>query len=256
MVWRAIALLMMVVSYAAAQEVLPLATGEWPPYNSSQMAGGGVHTEIVVAVVNEMGMVPQYTFHPWKRVEKLLEQGMVFGAFSYTSNPQRAARFDFTKPFAVSTTQFFYFKPNTPAINWKNWEDLKPYRLAGVLGYSYLPNMRASGATVIEVTSDAQLIPLLRAGRADFVALDSVNGWLEINKHFAAEVGQFGTLEKTLHSDSPSFVMVSRQYPDYQRLIDRFNDALDRIRRNGGYDAILMKHGLDPTAIATSTLGD
>jgi polar amino acid transport system substrate-binding protein len=57
------------------------------------------------------------------------------------------------------------------------------------------------------------------------------------------EVEKFFTLEKPLHVGA-NYLMTSKQYPDGQNLLARFNAALKTIQENGVYQHIADQHGL------------
>ncbi len=233
-----------------AQEELPLATGEWPPYTSENLEGYGFFTELMTAIVHKMGMKPTYHFYPWKRAEEVTRHGKVFGAFPYAVTKERKQHFDFSDLIMKNRTLFFYHKKHLKKkIEINTLEDLKPYRTGGVLGYNYVPVFAEAGLNVDYVVADEQNVKKLYLNRIDIAVLDTILGWHLIQKLYPNESDVFGTSETTLGAMVPSlqdgsYLMISRSYPNAEQLRDRFNQALQRIKESGTCRAIFKKYGI------------
>jgi polar amino acid transport system substrate-binding protein len=222
---------------------LPILTGEWPPYASESMTGYGLQVEIVSAVFKEMGEDPHYRFLPWPRGEYELSQGEAFASFPYAYTEKRALNFNFSDVIFITDSVLFFYKGNLKKFSYQILEDLKDYRIAGVLGYTHEHKFRNAGLHKISlVRLDEQLIPMLGKGNVDLVVMDRVNGWLEIKKHFANKIDQFGTLDRPFSNASESRLMISRDYPNHELLRIRFNEALKKIKNNGKYKAIVSRY--------------
>jgi polar amino acid transport system substrate-binding protein len=240
------AMLVGTITAFAGEEKLPLATGEWPPYTSQNLVGYGFITEIVSAVVHEMGMKPEYRFYPWKRAEVLTGSGKFFGAFPYAVTEERQKEFDFSEIILENRSVFFYYKPHMEQPpKWKTLEDLRPYRIGGVYGYSYVPAFTKAGLNVKYVTKDEHNVKKLRSGRLDLFAMDTAVGLTLSKQLYPQELEMFGILDPPL-STGNSHLMISRTYPDSGLLRDRFNQALQRVRDKGAYQSILEKYGIRP----------
>lgn len=231
-----------VPSYTEVSKDLPLITGEWPPYTSESVVGHGLHAEIVSAVIKQMGEVPAYQFLPWIRGEDDLRRGKAFASFPYRYTASRAAEFNFSDEIFFTDTVFFYNKENIDKFSFQSFEDLKAYSIGGVLGFSYVELLNKAGLKKLSwVHLDSQLIPMLGNHHVDLVAMDRVNGWLEIQKYFPNKVDQFGVLDKPVAKASDSRLMISRKYPNHESLRLRFNKALKELKANGEYDSIVNR---------------
>lgn len=98
---------MPVQSACAEGPVVPLVTGEWPPYVSQALPGQGPITEVVVTALAAVGCRASVQFAPWKRCEWMLAEGKAFGAFPYVRNAAREKTFAFSKAFARFEDSFF-----------------------------------------------------------------------------------------------------------------------------------------------------
>jgi len=225
--------------HAAEDHILPLATGEYPPYSSSDVAGYGVMTEIVSAAVKEMGMEPKYGFYPWKRCEFVVKKGEVWAAFPYGYTKERKENFLFSDVLLVTSTQFFYSKRHYKGLmDWKVIEDLKPLSIEGTNGYYYENEFKRAGLNLTYSNKEEVGIRKLRHGRVDLFITDELVGWHLIRKQFPREVGDFDVLPKA-HETSGNYLMISRDYPNSKELLSKFNFALRSIKKRGVVDQIL-----------------
>jgi len=230
--------------YSNAAQKVVLATGEWAPYTSEKMAGGGFFTEIVTAVFKEAGIEVEYKYYPWLRCESEAKAGTAFAAFPYIITPERKKIFDFTDGIYASKARFFYMKNKiTTDVKWEKYEDLKNYKIAGTLGYWYVKSFEKAGLKPDYANDDTASMKKLQAGRVDLFPTDELVGWGIIKKEFPGEVSNFGVVKKPLNVDN-LMLMVSRSYPDSAAIKVKVNAALKRIKEKGIYSAILKKYGM------------
>lgn len=227
-----------------AQNTIKMATGEYEPYTSSEMSGGGFFTEIVTAACEEVNVKVEYDFYPWKRCEKLLETGGVFAIFPYVKTEEREKNFLFTDVVTHSTGKFFYLKSKFPSgIKYTDLKDLKKYTIGGTLGYWYEDLFKKNNLNVEYVSEDLLNIKKLEQGRIDLIVADELMGWRLIQSTFKNKQNEFATLEKPLNQ-SDFFMMVSKKYPNSNSILKKINDGLAIIKKNGVYKKILKKYGI------------
>ncbi len=233
-------------STGMAETTLIIATGEYPPYISERPEDSFL-TDIFHEIGKEMGVTFTFKFLPWKRCEFAVEGLDVWGAIPYSRNPEREQKFYFSDYLYVGQTLFFAYSPDgrKPQISYTELTDLKDYRIGGVIGYYYETWFRDAGLNVEYVASEEQNFRKLQAGRIDLFPVGEGTGWYRIKALFPPEeVGKFFTLTKPLRAGGGDFLMTSKQYPDTQNLLTRFNFALKTIKDNGFYQKILDQHGV------------
>lgn len=212
-----------------SQDVV-MVTGEWKPFTSQSMENQGTFTEIVTAVAKKMGVRPHYRFLPWKRCEYALLNKEALAAFPYAYNQERARHFEFSDEVAVSLTRFFYYKKTMDEFSWHTLDDLKPYRIGGVIGYFYEEEFERAGLNVEYTSKELLNLKKLISGRIDLFPVNEWVGWDLIRRHFPEEREQFGVLDKP-HSIQGLCLMVRKDDPASMAFLDRFNHALKRIRK-------------------------
>lgn len=219
---------------AANAQTLKIATGEWIPFTSASMAHFGEFTERVTIVLNEMGAEPDYLFYPWGRCFDSVEKSRVWAAFPYSYTPERAQKVWFSDMLSCSKTVFFYYdkKGTTQRYHFERIEDLKPYRIGGVIGYFYEELFRRAGLRIDYVNKEINAMEKLKMGRIDLVPVNERVGWSLIRKHFPGEVNKFKTIANPLNV-SPLRLIVSKDYPGSKELLERFNEAVQQCIQKG-----------------------
>ncbi len=223
-----------------------LTTGDWPPYVFETGNDKGPMGDIVMAAFKEVGITSKIVFYPWKRAEDEVRQGKALAAFPYATTDERKKEFDFSDPMYVVKAKFFYHKKYHPAgMPFEKLEDLRNFKIGGLLGSWYEPYFKNAGLQVEYVKAMDQNIQKLALGRIDLTVEEENSTWYLIRKLYPSETNQFATLEKTL--EQPGVVndlslMVSRSYPNSAELLKQFNTGLAAIRANGTFKQILEKH--------------
>lgn len=223
------------------------ATGEYRPYTSESMPNLGATTELVTAICNAAGIVPEYVFVPWKRAELNLANGLVFGAFPYSANPERKQQFDFSDPLYVVSNALVYYEGNARVRALKGDEalpDLKQYKFGVIAGSFAEPQLKQLGIGYNTVTTVDQLVQMLELGRFDIYIDDEATIFDAVNRLFPADAAKFRALATPFGARTPNGVMVSRSYPNSAGILQRFNEGLAKIKKTGEYDKILAKYYL------------
>ncbi len=222
-----------------------IATGDYPPFTSETMDGKGFFSEIVTAAFKEMGEEVSYSFFPWKRCESVVQKGDFFAAIPYSKSEEREKIFDFSDIGHVSEELLFYYAPQNDlsSFNYTKYSDLKPYKIAGMLGYYYIEAMKKEGLKLDNTPNEIAAFKKLIGGRVDLIPIDKTTGMTLIKENFPNELANIKTVKNPLGA-SYSLLMISRKYPDAKALTEKFNMGLKKIQENGIYDAILKKHNL------------
>ena len=145
---------------AMAGETICIANGEWPPYQSETLKQGGVASHIVTEAFAYSDIKVVYHYLPWKRGFEKVRKGKCHGAFLWTKSKEREKDFLFSDTFIQGKSVLFHLK--TLPLVWNNVEDLKKYRIGGVVGYRYGDEIdkadRSGEITIHRATEDKQTI--------------------------------------------------------------------------------------------------
>ncbi|MCX4028404.1 transporter substrate-binding domain-containing protein [Endozoicomonas sp. SM1973] len=222
-----------------AKENLILAGGEWPPYVSKELNHYGVTPRIITEIFSSFGVKVQYQFHPWSRSLEAARQGIVDGTFLWYKTPEREKDFYYSKyPIGHITFVFFHLK-STP-FTWKNYSDLRGYRIGATISYHYgeqfIQEEKKGKLQVIRVKSDEQNLKMLLKERIDIFPHDLSVGYFEINKIFPrSTVHMFTNHPQPLKKEN-TYLLLSKQNKNNKQLIKLFSDALYKFTQAGKYE--------------------
>ncbi len=85
---------------------------------------------------------------------------------------------------------------------------------------------------------------MLNASRTDFVIENQTVGYYTINKAFPDQKDKFKVLSKYYGETTSNALLVSRDFPDSKKILERFNQGLEKIKANGTYDKIIKKYNM------------
>lgn len=241
---RVLAILLCILLPAhAADTVLRLSNGEWPPYFSETMRHYGAGSRIVSEAFASEGVRVGYGFFPWNRSLLLAEQGVWDGTLLWLRNEERERNFYLSEPVIDSGYVLFYRVGER--FDWQSLSDLKPYRIGGTLGYDYGATFTAaerSGELRVErAGSDEVNFRKLLAGHIDIFPMDKTVGYYMLHLHFpAVEVARLTHHGKPLRAD-PLYLLLSKKNPANRELMQRFNRGLRKLQASGKVERYLQE---------------
>lgn len=232
------------VSTGKTETTLVIVTGEIPPMISEQLDQSFL-TAVFRVVEQEMGVKFVFRFVPWKRCEEAIEELSAWGAIPYVHTPEREKKFDFSNRLFNTASELFGYSADgkRKVFSYTILDELKHYRIGGVIGYWYVQKFHEAGIDLELVATEEQNIKKLQIGRIDFTPIDVTAGWYFINRLFPKERDKFFTLAPPLLVKD-SFLMTSKQYPETQRLLSDFNAAMQKIKDNGMFQQLMKKYGV------------
>ncbi len=142
------------------------------------------------------------------------------------------------------TKSLFCLKESGVVKKWNNLEELKKYRIGGTIGYWYTELFSAKGLNVEYVASDEQNFMKLYSKRVDIVPTDEVVGNYIIEKLYSEEKEKFDIMDGVLNR-SELRIMVSKKYPNYKQILEKFNNGIKKIKDNGKYNKIMEKYKIN-----------
>ncbi|RCK37820.1 ABC transporter substrate-binding protein [Thalassospira profundimaris] len=233
-----------------ADHVLVITTNIYPPY---------VHEDVdhsfLPALFFEIGKIMGISFdiriQPWKRGEQSVSDLEAWGTFPYTRNNERKITYSFSDPLYFSDSRFFAYRnpSKTPHVQppetYEELTDLRRWSIGGIQGYYYEPLFAETGIEADYALSEKQNFERLQLGRIDLFPAATTVGWYLVRELFPPEIAaNFYTLDPPLSARGALHLMTSKDYPDNDILLAKFNAALAEIRQNGIYTQLVDKFGL------------
>lgn len=227
---------------AAQAQTIKFVTGNnYFPYSHERMAGGGLATVYVRAVVEAMGITPEFEFMGWDDGYQAALEGRYVGTFPYIHSDERNDQFYFSDPiFAV-----------------------RPYIFTTARKYGGVGPLKSlNGATLCMPKGwavDGYLQELLDAGKIKVLTGNSVLGCFkalrEGHVHAISIDRRLGTIaartvdqlywyiaERMIDESNPHYLIVSRRVPNGRAWLDKFNETLNRLQTDGVMYDITSKY--------------
>lgn len=221
-----------------------IVTEELPPYNMTQ--GGrltGMSTEVVQAVLKEIGLQASIQSMPWARAYDIALNSENVLIYSITRTAQREKLFKWVG--VIAPMHWYLYSTPGSNIQLKNLNDARKYQIATVkedAGEQYLVTKGFTvGKNLQSNNKYAYNYEKFKLGRVDL--------WISIELNALYLIRQAGddparmvvrTLSlPDLGGDDGLNMAFSLKTPD--AVVARFRKGLESIRTNGTYDAIAKK---------------
>lgn len=204
----------------------------FPPYNYSfNGTRTGIDTEIVNAMLKELGVTPVHRPLSWSEVVQSMDNNTADVGFQFIASPARFAQYNMIGPFRTGTTVVMVRKDSE--ITFDRLEDLAPYRVGVVDGFSYAADFDA--ATFLDkIPSSSNVVNFRRLilGRVDVIVGD-----LHVLTYMARQDGRLKdvkVLAKPL-GIVPRYIALPKMRKEKA---ERLQAAFVRLRDNGTIDRI------------------
>lgn len=234
---------------AAAEDAVAnpvrISTGEWTPYISDSLPGGGPVLQVVREALAAEGLDADFEFTVWNRGLKLAEAGRYHASAVWGPSKDRESGFLFSDPVVESPLVFFHLKDAD--FDWSSYDDLAGLRVGTVLGNEYTPGFETARAadvfTAIDSPSETIALRNLFLGRVDVVPMNVVAGYGVAQKAAPDDVPRL-THHQTPLRKSSYHLLISRAAPAAESLRTRFNAGLRRLKAEGRLQALYESLGL------------
>jgi len=225
----------------SADEAITLAIGEWAPYTSEKDINGKMSEVIVSEAFKLVNIIVKLKYYPWKRSYKMTTQGDVAGTFPWFLHDKRKMETIYNKEPLVSELEVI-FHLNTLDFQWDDFSDIKKYSVGGTIGYNHNLILAKHGIKTQQVKSDLLNFKKLLNGRIDLFPASYNVGYYIINKSFKPEIAAKFTYQPKPIQEGKLFVLFSKAIPNGQRLADKLDMGLKKMKASGLYDQILTNY--------------
>jgi len=208
-----------------------------PPYNFIDESGDevGLDTEIVRAVMEEIGIDLEIDTVSWVQVMNLLDSNKVDFGYQFVGKPERFEKYNMVGPFRYGRTVFVVRK-DSDITTYKDLKDLKDYKIGIVKGYAYTSEFdSAEYLTKVENNNNDDLIQSLVNGSVDIIVGD-MQTLIYIARN-QENYGDIRFIDKVLRVVA-RYVAFSKNRT-YEAA--KFEDGLEAIKKKGICDKILME---------------
>jgi polar amino acid transport system substrate-binding protein len=227
-----ISLLMVLNSQQLYAREISMLTVEWAPHYGSELPEKGLTTAFKAA-----GHSSDVDFIPWARALKEVEEGksdIVMGAYH---SQDREEKYIFSDPIYFLELGLIA-RPGLGISRYDSLRDLTPYSIGISRGFANSEEFDAADYLDKQVATFPNLnIRKLFRGRIDMAVMNFDLFRYEAKKEgFCISNVEF--MEPPLETHG-LYLMASRKISDGEKIIQDFNQGLDRIRKTGEFDRIV-----------------
>ncbi len=241
--WIAVAVFLLFSSGAFAGQTVRIATGEFPPYVSKDLKHQGLVTRIVREAFNLAGMEAKFKFFPWKRSKNLAKIG-AWDACSFWAKMPSIKR-DFYVSDTLVEGPLVFFHSRKTDFDWQSVEDLKEYRIGGVLGNVYGPDIASADRTgkinIYRLPSEKEALKLLVNGGIQIFPVNREAGFYLLHKNFPEKKIRHITYHPNPIRISDYALIFSKKFDKNKKLVKRFNKGLKKLKESGRYQSYLKE---------------
>jgi polar amino acid transport system substrate-binding protein len=235
---KALMLLLFLSFPLYSNETIHLAIGNWEPFTSSSNQKSQNLELLVKEAFSIENIDVVYKYYPWIRSHEMVRAGQADGTFPWIKTGEREDNFYFSKEVIIVEKTVFFHLRNTQ-FDWVEYDDLKKYNIGGTLGYAVVEPLEQVGIQIQYTGLEDLNFKKLLAGRIDTYPASFYVGHYLIGKLFAdSDTAKFTYHPKPL-SELSYYLMISRNIPDGERLIEIFDSGLRHLKNTGRYDEIL-----------------
>jgi hypothetical protein len=216
---------------------LQLASTPWVPFTGEE-GQPRVASYLVERALERAGYLAHTTIVPDGALTPALQQGRFDGSAALWQSEDRQAYLLYSKPYLENRLLLVGRKGSD--VTARSFADLRGKRIAIVQGYAYGPELDSSHEpTFVRVASSQEMIRAVLAGQVDYCLIDALLVEFLFEEHpkdapERLEVGSTPLVRRSL------YFAVRKARPDAERIIERFNDVLGEMVRDGTYNLALQ----------------
>ncbi len=242
---------MTVLASLSVASPIKIVTTDFPPY--SYLIDGnpsGMATEVVLAILKDLGMNTKIEYYPWARAYKMATYEKNILIYTLAGTPQRENIFHFIGEISTRVSYFLKLKSRKD-IKIESVNDLKQYSIGVVRDYATDKQLITMGLenNLQRVGNDIQNIAKLFMGRIDLFPIDELIVAYHIRLHNkgARKTKQayfeFTKLEKVFKlPNQGQGRMLAFSFNTSPEIVKIFKDSFQRIKRKGIIESIRNKY--------------
>jgi ABC-type amino acid transport substrate-binding protein len=221
----------------SASNVLRLGSTPWVPFTGEE-GQPRVASYLVERALERAGYEAHTTIVADGALTPALEAGHFDGSAALWPSEDREKFLLYSKPYLENRLVLVGGKGSD--VSARSFADLRGKRIAIVEGYAYGPELdSAHEPSFVRVSSSQESIRAVVSGQADYCLLDALLVEFLFEEHPKEaperfEVGRTPLIRRTLH------FAVRKALPNAAQIIERFNDVLGAMVRDGTYNLALQ----------------
>jgi polar amino acid transport system substrate-binding protein len=219
-----------------------IAAAELEPHAGLLLPYHGWVPRVLNIALKDSGYTTKFDFLPFRRALMSTENGNYDAISPLYISDERKQKLYFSDPLGVSKTLLFY--RNLAPVKFDSIADLSGLTVAIMRGARVNDEFdQATNFYRVEVTSYAQLVRMLLAGRVDALVGEEFVVRAEIAHHGALSENTLMQATKALATQG-IYAAVSKAVIDSEAKILAINLGIAKLKASGEYSRILAQHGI------------
>lgn len=249
----ALALVLGLARYAAAQPVLHIAFPEYRPYFAQNQSGemeGFFYEIITEALQRRLGVPLKWNCFPWARCQMMVRHGREDAMITVPTSERAEYTLTHKDPFYSKPLYLFTYvgHPRMPQI--QSIGTIQDIRDLGLSVITYAGNgwnkqmIENQGIPSLNTPSLKAVWCMLAAKRGDLAIEWPESAWPDIR---AQDLGELIVQTDVVVSNMPFHLLINKASP-HVKLLPLFDDVIREMRRDGTMSRILARYGISDDA--------
>lgn len=227
--------------HITAGNSITLLSSTWHPFTSKNNPKKRLVETIVTEAFKMENINITIKYYPWERSKLYVKKGDEIATFPWWKTEKRDRDFILNKEtILVEKEVFFHLK--SLDFDWKNYNDLKKYKIGATIGYSHVKRLRDQGLELDIVDTEQLNFRKILFGRIDIYPSSLMVGYETIHSIFKPAKSDLFTNHPKPLSNGKMYMMFSRKNPRSQDLANKFDSGLRKLKKSGRYDKIISKY--------------
>ncbi|GAA3969995.1 substrate-binding periplasmic protein [Allohahella marinimesophila] len=218
-----------------------IAFGQWAPFSDIEINSGGILSSLTKAAFASEGYAVSFYQTDWPHAFETATSGKVDASVGWLHSEERASQMLYSDSIAYTTNVFYHHKDLD--VSWETLSDLSSLRVGVTSGYAYGADfdeaVRKNLLKVSSAPTDAANIERLIKGEIDLFPVDALVGEHLLETLFPLDADSLVYDENPLLQE-PVHLIVSRDHPEADKIIQLFNRGLRAIKSSGLYEKTLQ----------------
>lgn len=203
-----------------------ITTQEWKPYNYKKENGkvGGIATEIIEKVLDEMKVEYQITIYPWARAQMMVKNGDADAFYAASVNSERDSYA--TMSNVVIPQNWYWYLDKESKLDPTKPDFKEKANVAALFGSNMLKYLEDNKYKIIGTPNNMdKLVKIIDSKRVDAVLVND----LVIIEYFKSNQINADNYKKVLCQKNPLGIYFSKEFLDENPwFLDKFNSILKK----------------------------
>lgn len=226
--------------YSDSDPAVKIATGEWPPYISSELPGYGPVIRIIERAFALEDLKIEIAFFPWKRTELVVLNNEYNALAVQGWTEERENDYYFSDTIIEGDLVFFH--RNNIDFEWKTIEDLRSYNIGGTISYDYggelMTAYRENWINLEWAKTDLLNLRKVLHNRIDLFPCNLLSAQRLLEQNFSERERSSLTYNGNPIRTTSYFLTFSKTEENLI-LLQKLNSGLTRLKESGDYEQIM-----------------